>query len=56
MNEKEIVNITIEKYVDLQRIKYSQDRDSEIELQENILESQLATLGITDLGKFQPKH
>ena len=56
MNEKEMIKNTIDKYVDLQRIKYSQDRDAEITLQESILESQLASMGITDLNKFKPKH
>lgn len=53
MNEKEMVKATIERYVDLQRIKHSQNRDAEIKLQENILESQLSSLGITDLNKFK---
>lgn len=56
MNEKEIVKATIERYADLQRIKYAQDQEAEIALQESILETQLSNMGITDLSKFKPKH
>ena len=47
MNEKELKDIRLKKFADLQRIKKALDRDSEIEYQERILKAQLHSLGIT---------
>ncbi len=47
MNEKELKDIRLKEFADLQRIKKALDRDSEIEYQERILKAQLHSLGIT---------
>lgn len=56
MNELELKKIAVEKYLNLQRIKYAKDVEDEIALQESALEIELASYGITDLNKLQPKH
>lgn len=56
MNELEMKKVAVEKYMNLQRIKYAQDREDEIALQEKALEIELASYGIEDLSKLQPKH
>ena len=47
MKEKELKDIRLKEFADLQRIKKALDRDSEIEYQERILKAQLHSLGIT---------
>jgi hypothetical protein len=45
MNEKELIRIAIEKYINLQRIK--KHGQEEIEYQERIAKAELQSLGIT---------
>jgi hypothetical protein len=45
MNEKELIKIAIEKYINLQRIK--KHGQEEIEYQERIAKAELQSLGIT---------
>ena len=46
MNEKELIEIKIKEFADLQRIKSAENKEKEIEYQEKILKAQLQSLGI----------
>lgn len=46
MNEKELKDMRLKEFADLQRIKKAENRDSEIEYQERILKAQLQSLGV----------
>lgn len=46
MNEKELKDIRLKEFAELQRIKKAANRDEEIEYQERILKAQLQSLGI----------
>ena len=46
MNEKELMEIKIKEFADLQRIKSAENKEKEIEYQEKILKAQLQSLGI----------
>ncbi len=46
MNEKGLIDQTIQEYVNLQRIKTAQDQKAEIEYQERVLKARLQSLGI----------
>lgn len=51
MNEKELKDMIIKEFVDLQRVKIAEDRDAEIAYQENVLKGQNAVFGYRN-GKF----
>lgn len=46
MNEKELKDMRLKEYSDLQRIKKAVDRDAEIAYQEKFLRTQLQSLGV----------
>ena len=46
MNEKELKDLRLREYADLQRIKRATNRDEEIEYQEKLLKAQLQSLGV----------
>lgn len=46
MNDKELIDVTIRQYADLQRIKAARDQRAEIEYQELILKTRLESFGI----------
>lgn len=46
INDKELKDMRLKEFADLQRIKKAADRDSEIEYQEKILKAQLQSLGV----------
>lgn len=46
MNEKELKDMRLKEYSDLQRIKNAVDRDAEIAYQEKFLKAQLQSLGV----------
>ena len=50
---EELKDNVIRSYVDLQRIKNAPDKDKEIAYQEQILETRLQQLGVTDLEKLK---
>lgn len=53
LTNEELKDNVIRSYVDLQRIKNAPDRDKEIAYQEQILETRLQQLGVTDLEKLK---
>lgn len=46
MSEKELKDMIIREFVDLQRLKTAADRDAEIAYQENVLKARMQSLGI----------
>lgn len=46
MNEKELKDQVIKEFVNLQRVKIAEDRDSEIAYQEKVLKARMQSLGI----------
>ena len=46
LNEKELKDMRLKEYSDLQRIKKAEDRDAEIAYQEKFLKAQLQSLGV----------
>ena len=46
MNEKELKDLVMREFVDLQRIKVAKDRDAEIAYQEKVLRARMQSWGI----------
>lgn len=46
MSEKVLVDQTIREYVNLQRIKNTDDKEKELEYQEKVLKARLSSMGI----------
>ena len=46
MNEKELKDLLIREFVELQRVKNAKDRDAEIAYQEKVLKSRMQSFGI----------
>ncbi len=46
MTEKELKDQTIREYVNIQRIKYAENKDKELEYQEKVLKARLQSLGV----------
>ncbi len=51
MNDKELINVLIDKVADLQRIKSAPDKDAEINKQLKLIKAKLEAMGVitTDL-------
>lgn len=46
MNDKEILNVLMDKYFDLQRILAAEDKDKEIEYQLKLVTAKLESMGV----------
>ena len=46
MTEKELKDLTIREYVNIQRIKHADDKEKELEYQEKVLRARLQSLGV----------
>ena len=55
VNDKELLNVLIDNYVQLQAIKNSSNTEKALEYQIKVLEGKLQTMGVTDLNQYKPE-